>query len=244
MNRRIFKLVLFLLLGAIINVAVAWGCVHFFDESYDGLQIGFPSSADTWLTSSGWAPSNFTTETPEMVANTAAPKHWTTDPQKTDVQVKPGGWLDQWSELFPGHEYRRFDWTASNQQYAFPPIGGQFRAGWPCWALYGDACAAPAGPDAFRSAMKTRKLSYAFRYALPPKQTKYPPEIRRSFPLLPIWPGFAINTIFYAAILWLLFAFPFMIRRRRRIKRGLCPACAYPVGDSAVCTECGKQVKA
>jgi hypothetical protein len=24
-----------------------------------------------------------------------------------------------------------------------------------------------------------------------------------------------------------------------RIKRGLCPACAYPVGSSSVCTECG-----
>src|SRR5262245_36915851 len=55
----------------------------------------------------------------------------------------------------------------------------------------------------------------------------------RVLPLMPLWPGFAINTVFYAAILWLLFAFPFALRRRRRIKRGLCPACAYPVGDSA-----------
>jgi hypothetical protein len=59
-----------------------------------------------------------------------------------------------------------------------------------------------------------------------------------------LWPGFAINTIFYAGILWVLFAIPGRVRRWRRIKRGLCPACAYPVGDSAVCTECGKQVKA
>jgi hypothetical protein len=58
----------------------------------------------------------------------------------------------------------------------------------------------------------------------------------------PLWPGFAINTAFYAGTLWLLFAAPFALRRRRRIKRGLCPACAYPVGDSAVCTECGKPV--
>jgi hypothetical protein len=64
----------------------------------------------------------------------------------------------------------------------------------------------------------------------------------RVLPLSPLWPGFAINTIFYAAILWLVFAFPFVMRRRRRIKRGLCPACAYPVGTSPVCTECGKAV--
>ncbi len=64
----------------------------------------------------------------------------------------------------------------------------------------------------------------------------------RVLPLRPIWPGFAINTIFYAAILWMLFAAPMLARRKRRIKRGLCPACAYPVGTSAVCTECGEAV--
>ena len=62
----------------------------------------------------------------------------------------------------------------------------------------------------------------------------------RYVPVRPLWPGFAINTLFYAAILWLLFAAPFALRRRRRIKRGLCPKCAYPVGTNARCTECGK----
>jgi hypothetical protein len=58
-------------------------------------------------------------------------------------------------------------------------------------------------------------------------------------PFLPIWPGFAINTIFYAAILWVLFFAPGTIRRTIRRRRGLCPACAYPIGTSPVCTECG-----
>jgi hypothetical protein len=66
----------------------------------------------------------------------------------------------------------------------------------------------------------------------------------RLLPLGVIWPGFAINTIFYAAILWLLFATPFAVRRRIRARRGQCPACAYPVGASEVCTECGRSVKA
>jgi len=61
-------------------------------------------------------------------------------------------------------------------------------------------------------------------------------------PLMPLWPGFAINMLFYAAILWGVFAAPFALRRRRRVKRGLCPACAYPIGDSPVCTECGRAV--
>ncbi len=36
-----------------------------------------------------------------------------------------------------------------------------------------------------------------------------------------IWPGFAFNTIFYAAILWLLVCGPFALRRYIRRKRGL-----------------------
>ena len=57
-----------------------------------------------------------------------------------------------------------------------------------------------------------------------------------------IWPGFAINTIFYAAIVWLLFFTPGAVRRTIRRRRGLCPACAYPIGTSPVCTECGNGV--
>jgi hypothetical protein len=70
------------------------------------------------------------------------------------------------------------------------------------------------------------------------------PDFRRPLPVHPLWPGFAINTLFYAAILWLLLALPGALRRMRRIKRGLCPACAYPIGTSELCTECGKPVRA
>ena len=62
-----------------------------------------------------------------------------------------------------------------------------------------------------------------------------------TLPLRPLWPGFAINTIFYAAILWLLFVAPFALRRSQRIKRGLCPKCAYDLrgGNHSACPECG-----
>ena len=65
-------------------------------------------------------------------------------------------------------------------------------------------------------------------------------------PFSPIWPGFAINTVFYAGMLWLLFAAPFALRRRLRIKRGLCPKCAYDLRgaptDATACPECGAAV--
>ncbi len=61
-------------------------------------------------------------------------------------------------------------------------------------------------------------------------------------PIGQIFPGFALNTIFYAAILWLLFAAPGAVRRRIRTKRGQCPACAYPIGTNKLCTECGTRL--
>jgi hypothetical protein len=61
-------------------------------------------------------------------------------------------------------------------------------------------------------------------------------------PLRPIWPGFAINTIFYAALLWVLFYGPGKIRRLMRIRRGYCPACGYTIapGVGDKCSECGR----
>ena len=59
-------------------------------------------------------------------------------------------------------------------------------------------------------------------------------------PFVPMWPGFAVNTVLYAVILWLLSGGPFSLRRWNRIRRELCPKCAYPVGESDVCSECGK----
>jgi hypothetical protein len=58
-------------------------------------------------------------------------------------------------------------------------------------------------------------------------------------PLCPLWPGFAVNTLFYAGVLWVMSCGPFVLRRMIRRRHGRCPACAYPIGQSPVCTECG-----
>ena len=63
----------------------------------------------------------------------------------------------------------------------------------------------------------------------------------RLLPYLPIWPGFTVNTLFYAALLWLVIPGPFALRRLIRVRRGLCPACGYDLrhGEHEVCPECG-----
>ena len=111
-------------------------------------------------------------------------------------------------------------------------VGGDVIAGWPYPALSGVVIA--------------EQYDHTNGHTLTPEREWWlveVPVIRVGVPLLPLWPGFAINTVFYAAILWMLFASPFAMRRHRRIKRGLCPACAYPVGTSDKCSECGKPVR-
>lgn len=70
-----------------------------------------------------------------------------------------------------------------------------------------------------------------------------PTTTDRLLPLRPIWPGFAINSISYAAVAWLLWVLYAMSIRLQRQWRGRCGRCAYPVGTSPVCTECGSKVK-
>ena len=56
--------------------------------------------------------------------------------------------------------------------------------------------------------------------------------------------GFALNTLFYGAVVWCFFWFaPRTLRRHLRARRGLCPTCGYPVGEAAVCSECGARIQ-
>ena len=64
----------------------------------------------------------------------------------------------------------------------------------------------------------------------------------RTLPLRPVWRGFVVNTLFYAAAAWLLSRMPVALRRFLRGRRGLCPNCGYPPGASAICTECGAAI--
>jgi hypothetical protein len=70
----------------------------------------------------------------------------------------------------------------------------------------------------------------------------------RVLPLRPVAFGFAINTLFYAAVLWMLFAGPGAVRRLVRRKRGRCPGCGYDLRGQVTiaapgsrCPECGAE---
>ena len=65
-----------------------------------------------------------------------------------------------------------------------------------------------------------------------------------ALPIQPIWPGFLLNTLFYAALIAAPRPAFLWLRSRRRLRRGLCPRCAYDLRGlaSAACPECGHGV--
>ncbi len=110
-----------------------------------------------------------------------------------------------------------------------------FRAGWPCRTLEAEY----QGKQFFEL-----PLDSPWRYSLtlpePLTIIRHDEARYRPLPYRPLGLGVAGNTLFYAAILWLLICGPFALRRFIRRKRDQCPACGYPRAEAAVCTECGK----
>jgi hypothetical protein len=58
-------------------------------------------------------------------------------------------------------------------------------------------------------------------------------------PILPLWPGFLVDTAFWGGAAFLVWSVPGLVRRGMRRRRGRCVRCGYELKDLAVCPECG-----
>ncbi len=208
---------MFLLLGAVVNVAVAWGIT-------------------AGVTYPGWPPSPtlaWDVEWPRPV-----PDHW---PERAStIQGQIFGW-----------RFDQYQGTAVEMRNGEPWATEEFRidiasVGWPCHALRAEQWVDFVYPhpeaEAGRHRFDGQPRRTWWLCGIPLQYPRFgfdPQQSLKSLPVRPIWPGFAINTIFYATLLWLLIPGTFALRRFLRLKRGLCPKCAYPMGGSSVCTECG-----
>jgi len=234
MNRWLLRICVFLLLGAIVNVAVAWAPIVIEGPKQGTLRMGkerlsppVPWEIHRWDSSFvTLCISRFSKGTPHALHEVGPFKSSELIPRwgRIDVPTYPplvGPPPNLWQILDVGY------------------VIADQASGWPArslWCAWGD-------PILVRNVRADDALKRdAWSILVAPARTG---NVGKALPLRPIWPGFAINTVFYAAVLWLLFAAPFALRRWRRSKRGLCPSCAYDLRATLAntCPECGSQKK-
>ena len=102
-----------------------------------------------------------------------------------------------------------------------------------------------------RTAIKTARIGARFQVSSTETiQYGHPIRDRRGLhnilPLRPIWPGFAVDALLFTVPAYLALVLvgecAAMLRRWRRRRKGLCPACGYDLAglDGTRCPECGR----
>jgi len=201
MKRRVLTILLFLLLGAIVNVAVAWVVIL-------SPRGKWSSDFEEGYTLPGWCEGSST---------------------DIDHTHEIGGF--GFDIIYVVGRLRHGDPSSVLAHSRFMSSGWPFRA-------FGQACHTSL-PVELRIDREWRS-----QWGLESKERSRkdsPPPVGGSVPLRPIWPGFAVNTVLYAIIRWLLICGPFIARRLIRIKRGRCPKCGYDLRGALEqgCSECG-----
>ncbi len=224
MKRHLFKLVVFLLLGAIVNVGVAWvysmgqtsnvasdsvGSMHVDGEYWVFFSANHNFIADRIDWSSYTQSDSFDLI---IVAEDEPPGVSRIDSVLLAIQGVSGH-----ASIANGYEQH---------------IGWPTRALWCCF-FWGDYHMG-SGP------VFVDGLQFRQRNATAGTTLSYPVIL----PVHVLWPGLVINTIFYAALLWLITLGPFTARRMIRRKRGHCIKCGYDLShaDHVACPECGVEV--
>ncbi len=203
MKRWVIIVVIFLLAGAVVNVAVAWGCSILAESApFDALL-------------------------------TARMRRQQFEASKRPDRESEAPWVES--------AFRGVGVVVIVVRRSGEGLVRLHRAGWPARAaLEGRVSIPPSGDPSYRWGIPIPvKVSLALEY---PRGSARPivKTVTGVLPLRPVWRGFLLNTAFYAIAFILPAGMWWSLRRFIRVRRGLCPACAYPRGESNVCSECGK----
>ncbi len=216
MKRWLAKLVVFLVLGAVVNVAVAW-ILAVTVNSFEGTRVrGYRWSSDEQWDASTWRRGGALTVYSARIwveGFRAAP----------GLGPDPNDFVPSWTGL---HQP-----TARVQRREGVEVREVDARGWPILTLSSEIEHRAYLDSLVTDGIKTTLLPWPRGGARLPKV----------LPLRPIWRGFAINTFFYAAIVWVLWSSPLAARRVSRRKRGRCIQCGYDLrgAEHEVCPECG-----
>ncbi len=228
MRRRLLILAAFLLAGAVVNVAVAWGCAAWSPLRRQGRTTASEAEFRR-LHNLGWEPRAERLGKPPDTT-------WKLVERSVDSAYHP---------RFRGLGLRYllyWDVTTENDRGTPVYVAARVSAGWPMCCLQGTYLPYaqrlhrlywPEAPMILTIRGSQPFVGARITWGISNLQTAWN---KSPIPLGVVWPGFIVNMVFYAVLLWL----PFVVRRWGRVRRGLCPKCAYPMGESVVCTECGR----
>ncbi len=214
---------LFLLLGAIVNVAVAWGITAHAEFNEPALR-----KVQVTIEDSEWPR--------------AVPQHW--PPLRTAWDAHPFGWR---VKRFIGRRYNEDRTTGQwgSSEHFFVDI---YEVGWPSgslqWETWLDFTIDYAqNTPTYRFEGQPARTWWRSGIPVSAQRFGFGPQSWKALPIHPVYFGFAINTVFYAATLWLAIPGSFALRRFVRRKRGHCIKCGYDLrgasGGEGVCPECG-----
>ena len=228
MTRLFCRTLLLLLIGAVINVCVAWMFAAGLTQPPDGRMYLVASPATLWFVTCSEEPG--VTSCRWMMAEHAAAwnppgtmedirtKYLRTKPKRVE-QGEPPAWSVLADLELPAK------WPPSDP--AFSELRARNWAGWPCRALTCDEEWTNTGATAYPGALVVPRGSGVL-----------------ALPYRVVWYGFVVNTTVFGAATALASFSAVWVRRQYRRAHNRCPNCAYPVGTSPVCTECGRPVPA
>lgn len=259
----VIKLVVFLLLGAVVNVAVAWACAWIISapgNTGNPLRNGFtmvtghrPMRDESFRGVTHWHARRL--EKPGVILSVVTV---VSNPSRSDETVEqhppPLGWP---SEVLQDETFEQLLPVSSLAndlpvlEATLPPdsFGPGFFVwdgrGWPVVSL---SCRWPwFDPRQNPLQWPSPQIVGGISVGAPTDGFPWPYGVNqlRGIPLTPVWPGFVLNTLFYTVILWLLWSAPFATRRLIRKRRGRCARCGYDLTGVKhdVCPECGAKIQ-
>lgn len=243
MKRWARTILLLLILGVILNVAAAWSCAIWVITPPTGMRTAWVNLPGL-TRAKGW---NFSrkeafgaTQLVAMVRNSRQGKYAELD------EVLPA-WSDLTSLMDEAAEEARREADKPENANVIgtiaPTVLMQKAYGFPFRSMYWNwdsgvrkANPVPRDPISNGITLKVR----------PSRPGTVSLDDQRALPLGVNPISFALNTVITASLLWLLIPGPFVLRRWRRRRRGLCLHCAYDLRgtppESTQCPECGRRL--
>ena len=233
MKRRVFRLVVFLFLGAATTIATSWYFAA--GRTKDGEWFGHAEQGSSRIGRIG--AGTWHVYRNERLGQVLIRRHYSVNspeslPPEWDIDRPAERFVPGWaSGLLPLEPPEGVIGNAAVEGSGWPAVAMRTRyyEGW-------RSIAGQAGGQYFRQVTEGILLTpkAAVRWGCMLYRAK-------ALPLRPLWPGFAINMAFYAVLLWMLWLSPFVVRRVIRRKRGLCIKCGYDLrgAEHEVCPECG-----